>query len=542
MARGGDDGTAMTGLGSFLTKMAELHGTKPALVLDGRRLGFAALDVMSRRVAGGLARLGIGRGDRVAFWLPNVPAYLVLFFACARLGAAAVAVNTRFRSSEVGDIVGRSGAKALVLWPDFHAIRFLEILAAVDPAALARIETVVLYGTAAGALPNLPLPAARRVAYGALAEVPPLEGEGAGGLDDGAAIFTTSGTTKAPKLVLHRQRSLLDHALKVAPGFGFDRPGTVLFQAVPYCGVFGFSQALAALAAGAPSHLMPAFEAEPAAELLRREAVTQTNGADDMFRRLLVATPEARPFPAMRAAGFAAFTSDPRVMVDEADARGLTLVGLYGMSEVQALLAHQPEAASPAARARPGGVCVDPATVVRARDPDTGAVLPPGQSGELEISGPSLMAGYDGNPEATAAAFTEDGFFRTGDLGFVDPAGGFVFETRMGDVLRLGGFLVSPAEIEAHLQAHPCVDTAQVVGVTTATGPRAAGFVTLKPGAGFDEAVLRDWCRASLAGFKVPVRIIRLDEFPATQSANGVKIQRARLRDMAAAALAGVTA
>ena len=229
-------------------------------------------------------------------------------------------------------------------------------------------------------------------------------------------------------------------------------------------------------------------------------------------------------------------------MVAEADARGLNLVGLYGMSEVQALLSHQPETAAAAQRAKPGGRLVDPGTEVRVRDPDSGAILTLGQSGELEIRGPSLMARYDGNPEATAAAFTADGFFRTGDLGYLEPGGGFVFQTRMGDVLRLGGFLVSPAEIEAHLQTHGSVDTAQVVGVATPAGTRAIGSVTLKPGAAFDEAALRDWCRRSLAGFKVPGRVIRLDEFPATQSANGVKIQRAKLRDMAAAALAAAEA
>ena len=151
------------------------------------------------------------------------------------------------------------------------------------------------------------------------------------------------------------------------------------------------------------------------------------------------------------------------------------------------------------------------------------------------VKGPSLMAGYYQNPEATAAAFTADGFLHTGDLGYLEADGRFVFLTRMGDVLRLGGFLVSPAEIENHLQKHATVDGAQVVGVQTATAPRAVAFVTLKPGANFDEAALRDWCRSGLAGYKVPMRVVRLDEFPVTASANGMKILRTRLRDMAAA-------
>jgi fatty-acyl-CoA synthase len=143
------------------------------------------------------------------------------------------------------------------------------------------------------------------------------------------------------------------------------------------------------------------------------------------------------------------------------------------------------------------------------------------------------MLGYDGDAEATRAAVTDDGWLRTGDLGRLDPWGGFEFETRMGDVLRLGGFLVSPAEIEAQLQADAAVDGAQVVAVADRQGARAVAFVTLRPGAAFDEARLIARCRAALAAFKVPARIIRLDAFPTTSGPNGTKVQRRALRDMA---------
>src|SRR5690606_12498518 len=107
---------------------------------------YRALEARSRRVAAGLRALGISAGDRVALWLPNVPAYMVLFFALARLGAVAVAVNTRFRSAEVEDIVGRSGCRALVMWPDFKDIDFPGILGRVDPAKLIALRTVIVYG------------------------------------------------------------------------------------------------------------------------------------------------------------------------------------------------------------------------------------------------------------------------------------------------------------------------------------------------------------------------------------------------------------
>ena len=500
-------------------------------------MGFDRLAAESRRVAGALARLGIGRGDRVAFWLPNVPAYLTLFFACARLGAIATAVNTRFKAHEVGDIVGRSGAKALVLWPAFLDIPFLDILGEVPKAALDRLETVILYGEPGDKPRALPqLGKAHIVAYADLLQGPETAGDG--NRADGIAMFTTSGTTKAPKFVLHAQSSVMDHAADVAPGFTLDRPGTSVLQALPLCGVFGFTGTMAALQAGAPIHTMPVFDVDKAGRILKAERINQTNATDDMIRRLLDWSNEAVPFPDLRFMGFAAFNHTPAEMIAMGDKRGLTLLGLYGMSEVQALFSRQSETAPPEERAKGGGLPVSAKAQVRVRDPESGALLPTGQAGELEFKAPSLLKEYFGNPEATREAFADDGWFRSGDLGQLEADGRFQYLTRMGDVMRLGGFLVSPAEVEDYLQRHPAIDVAQVVAVPTAEGNRAVGFVVLKPGAGFDEGVLLGHAKGGIAGYKVPKRIVALPEMPTTAGPNGVKIQRAKLRQMAAELLA----
>jgi len=149
------------------------------------------------------------------------------------------------------------------------------------------------------------------------------------------------------------------------------------------------------------------------------------------------------------------------------------------------------------------------------------------------------MSGYFEDPDATVAATTDDGFFRTGDLGYTSADGGFVFLTRMGDVLRLGGYLVAPAEIEAHLAAHPDVAEAQVVGVDSAVGPRAAAFVIAAAGAAVDSDGLQAHCARGLAKFKVPTAIYPIDAFPVTPSPNGEKIQRGKLRAMAQERLTG---
>ena len=544
-----DQAQAKLTLTALLGAVARRAPETPALIYGARRVGFAELDGLSRRVAQGLAELGVGAGDRVALWLPNVPAWFTLYLACARLGAIAVAVNTRFRSAEVEDLVGRSGAKVLALMPGFKAIDFAAILDAVDGAALEGLETVIVCdeeGSAPAPAPGLGLGLERRVVrYADLESRPPHERDRARP-EAGCAIFTTSGTTKAPKLVLHSQAAVVAHARQVARAFGYDADDAVMLQALPLCGVFGFCQAMASLASGRPMVLMPSFEPESAARLVHEHRVTHSNGSDDMFQRLLAAGAGPRPFPSLRLAGFADFNPALDDIVGQAEGRGLTLVGLYGMSEVQALFARQKVDAEAGQRARAGGFPVAPEAEVRVREPESGALLGPGENGELELKGPSRMVGYYGDPQATAEALTEDGFVRSGDLGHIASDGSFVFLSRMGDVLRLGGFLVSPAEIETFIQAHGSVDGCQVVGVTPRPGVpggvRPVAFVTLPPGAAFDEAALKAFCANGMAGYKVPLRFVALEAFPVTTSANGTKIQRARLRQMAATVVATIVA
>lgn len=509
---------------------------RTAIDYGAARLTVGEIAAASRRVATGLRRLGVKPGDRVALWLPNMPAWLVCFFACARLGAIAVSVNTRFRSHEVQDILGRAGCSVLVLWPGFKAIDFRGILAAVEPSALAALTQVVVYTEHADE-PAFTLPGRTVTPYGELL---------ADREDDAApapaasrcVIFTTSGTTKAPKFVCHAQAGVVQHARDVARGFELEIPGARVLQALPLCGVFGFTQALAALAAGAPMRMLPLFDAAEGARVMREEAITHANGGDDMLDRLLAACAEQRPFPHLRFFGYAKFNPALDDLVTRAESRGVIACGLYGMSEVHALYALQPRKLPPAERAKGGGELISPAAAVRICDPDTGRELPPGEHGEIELKGPSLLLEYYGNPEATREAFREGGWFRTGDLGYLDGHRRFCYVTRIGDVLRLGGFLTSPQEIEAVLEEHPAVQGAQVVGATLASEPVAIAFVVPAMGQAVDEAALREWCKARLAGYKIPRRFVEVAEFPTTPSANGTKIQRAKLREMAAALVA----
>ena len=503
------------------------------IIYEGETVTYPALEAAAMRAAAGLSALGIGVGDRVAFWLPNTPAYLTLYFACARLGAIAVAVNTRFRASEVEDVLGRTGAKALIMWPGFRGIDFPGILEEVDRAALARLEVAIVYSEDGAAYELLP-GVGRTVTFDWLMEQGRHDGDAAVP-GRGLNTFTTSGTTKAPKFVLHSNASMAVHAAEVAVDFDYADPATVVQQDMPLCGVFGLTGVLAAIAAARPLVLTSAFDAERTAALMATHKVTHFDGSDEMIDRLLRATDRDEIFARVNFAGYAIFNSYLDDIVERAERRGLHAVGLWGMSEMQALVTRRDRTDPADMRKRGGGRLISPRAEARVRDPETGALCAEGVAGELEIKGPSRMTEYFGDPNSTTEALTEDGFVRTGDLAHMEPGGGFEYLTRMGDVLRLGGFLVSPAEIEAEVQAHPSVAGVQVVAAPIGGADRAVAFVLPEAGEAFDAGAVQSHCAARLAKYKVPARVVALDAFPVTESANGIKIQRTKLREMALA-------
>ncbi len=504
-------------------------------VIDGeRRIGFAEFDRLCTRTAAWLHAQGVRRGDCVAVWLVNRVEWLALLFALARLGATTMSVNTRFRAAELSHVLERSGARMLVIQRRFRRIDFDAILDAMDGAAFTALERVAVLdaGTAlpagvlgkptvafdADALPDAPAPPSAAAA------------------DARAIYFTTSGTTQGPKLVVHVQRNLALHARDVARALGFEAPGTATLGAVPFCGTYGLFAALASLAAGAPVVPMQAFDAAEAAALVRRHGLSHVFGTDDMLRRLLDLDAAAAAMPSLRLGGFVLNAE----MAQRALARGWPVAGLYGSSEMHALFSLQPAHLPMDERLLGGGMPVSPQAEVRVRDVESGELLPPGASGELEIRSATRFVGYLGNPEATAKALRDDGFFRTGDIGRVREDGSFVFETRTGDAIRLGGFLVSPVEIEEVIRQLPGVADAQIVAVEIERTRRAVAFVIRRAGhePPPDEAAVADWVRARMAAFKVPARVWFVDAFPVTHSANGDKVQRAKLREMAAARLA----
>ncbi|MFA7504959.1 MAG: AMP-binding protein [Burkholderiaceae bacterium] len=523
----------------------------PLLVDHRGPVDAAGFEARVRHSVAWLRGQGIGPGDRVGVWLVNRIEWLALLFALARIGATLVAINTRYRSSELAYILERSGARLLLMQLDFRGIDFPGVLAGVDAGRVPALERIAIVDPGAGTparlldRPTLTFDAFDVAGRARRPRDPTESAESAGtGLDDHGdpdavtVLFTTSGTTRGPKLVMHTQRSLATHAVHVARAHGFDAAGAGLVGALPLCGTFGLTAVLAAMAGGAPTVLLEAIDAPRIATLLREQALTHLYGSDEMYRRLRDIAPGTHPFPAARIFGYAAFQPGSAGFARASWDDGVPILGLYGSSEVQALFSIQQPEGTPDERAEGGGYPAAPDAEVRVRDVETGQLVAPGVVGEIEIRAPGNFVGYLDDPEATAAAIDVDGFFRSGDLGRLREDGSFVYLTRSGDAIRLGGFLVNPAEIEDTLGALDGVADAAVIAIEIEGQLRCVAFVEPEPGAELDEAGLVAAARQRMAGFKVPARIWFLDALPTTASANGAKVQRAKLREMALERLA----
>lgn len=518
---------------ALLARNVAERGDAIAFYDGDAEITYRQFDRMVQRTAAWLQQQGVGPGDRVAVWLVNRMEWLAMYFGLGRLGAAMMTVNTRYRAHELAYILERSQASMLVLQLNFRKIDFPAVLQDLPAEAARLLRKVVVVDALGAALPAQVL-GKPTVAFD-LAGLPEAEVADVSSPHAHSILFTTSGTTSGPKLVLHPQRTVSLHSQRVAPAYGFNEAGVRLLASLPLAGVFGFNAAMAAFAAGQPVVLMDTFDGPAAAQLINQRHVTHVFGSDEMFRRIIEHGQGERPFPSARVFGFACFHPGIVEYTQAAWAREIPMIGLYGSSEVQALFSLQPRTLPLDERIKGGGL---PAShrlgaEVRIRDIDSGQLLGPNQSGVIEVRSDTNFIGYLNNAAATAAAIDAEGFFNTGDVGYLREDGSFVYQTRQGDAMRLGGYLVSPVEIEDVIKTVAGVADVQVVSVDIGNQARPVAFVIASPGAQPQESAMRQAAAAVLAPFKVPAHFWMIDEFPSTQSSNGTKIQRVKLRDMA---------
>jgi fatty-acyl-CoA synthase len=310
------------------------------------------------------------------------------------------------------------------------------------------------------------------------------------------------------------------------------RPDDRYFNCRPFFHVAGTTLSLlVALIAGACLVTLPTFEAGAALAMMARERCTLTSGNDTLFQ-LMLGHPSFDPARLCLRGGWAAAGPETiRNIVEQMGARDICVA--YGLSEASpnvVLNDHRdPLELRIAGHAKPhDGV------EVRISARESGALLPAGEAGEIEVRGWNVMRGYYKNPQETAKAFTADGWLRTGDIGVLTADGRLRMVGRSKDVFRVGGENVAPAEVEEVLLAHPAVATAQVVGVPDARlGEVGAAFVTLKADAAASEAELIEFARRRCANFRVPRYLAIVESFETIGMTASGKVQKTRLREHA---------
>jgi fatty-acyl-CoA synthase len=511
-----------------------------AIVFGEERVTFAEFRARAEQLARGLAALGIGRGDKVALWLPNRPAWYVIQQACARLGAVLVALNPRYRAHELSYIIAQSDAVALIVTDHLGAIDYFETLHEVLPE-LAHATPGELDAAKFPALRHVivdaddPYPGCHRlcdvVEAGASDTALPRIGP-----DDVFTLLYTSGTTSFPKGAMISHRNCVPHGWNCGERIGITERDRVL-SALPAPGTWGgLNVPLTTWSRGATLVLMDVWDPARALSLIERERCTVWNAVDSMVLPLLE-YPGLDRFDrsSLRTGAFAA-TGGAEHGFHEAirDRIGVPLhYQPYGMTEVNALsLLHDLDEPFDV-RIIPG-IKTPPGIEARVAHPETAAACKIDEEGELQFRGELVARGYYEKPAETAAAFTPDGWFKSGDLAVRDGRDYVIFRGRLKDTLRISHHMVAPSEIEAFLTEHPAVSQAFVVGIPDArAGEVPVAYVILKDGARLEESELVAFCRGKIAGYKIPrgVRIVK--DVPRTHGPHGDKVQRVKLREIA---------
>ncbi len=511
-------------------------------------------DALRRRVhtlRGELTNVGVTQGHCIAVLLPNWSDTLVWQFAAAAVGAHVIGVNTRYNSGEIAHILTAARPTVVGVARQFHGLDLMTRLR----AAVTSVDTpppvvAVVTGPVDTDGPDLlscDMGGGVWLAESGIVEVrvPDLvktaavtaAGLRADPADPLTVAFTTSGSTGTPKLAAHRESAVVSHAFADARGMGI-APGDVALCVLPLSGVFGFSTAMAALAGGAAVLMESVFDADAVLGRMDKHRVTHAVGGDDLFGRLhdcWHAQSDPADLTSLRWIGIADFLGRSHQIAEWArDRFGTTTSGVFGSSEVFALLLFWNTDDTEHVRWSGGGRPVSDDIAIRLADPIDSTPVPHGERGEIQVWGPTVVDAYLGDHGAAARSFTDDGWFRTGDLGVAAVGNGITYVCRMGDALRLRGFLVDPAEIEHRLAAHPDVVTAKVVGIEGNGGyTEAVAFVVPDIGANASIADLKLWCADELASFKVPNALHVIDRMPTTVGGNGSKIRAVELREWA---------
>ena len=485
-------------------------GGRPALLAPDRdELSHAALLAQNEALVQALNAVGIGRNDRIAIVLPNGPEMAAAFLGIA--GAATTApLNPAYRQEEFRFYLEDLGARALVLGegedsPAEAAAASLGIpVLRLAPGAAA--GAFQLNGSAGGAVAGRPGPAEA---------------------GDIALVLHTSGTTSRPKIVPLTHRNLVASAGNIGRTLALG-PDDRCLNIMPLFHIHGLIAAvLSSLAAGGSTYCTPGFNALRFFSWLENAAASWMTAVPTMHQAILARAARHEGVIAENPLRFIRSSSaslPPQVLGELEKVFGCPVIESYGMTEATHQMASNP---LPPAERKPGSVGIAAGPEVRVMDP-AGKLLEAGQEGEVVIRGENVTPGYESNPKANQEAFT-DGWFRTGDQGIMDADGYLRITGRLKEIINRGGEKVSPREVDEVLMDHPGV--AQVVTFALPhpkLGEEVAAAIVAREGVSLDISEVKDFASARLADFKVPRKIVVLEEIP--KGATG-KLQRIGLAE-----------
>ncbi|SPE24061.1 AMP-dependent synthetase and ligase [Burkholderiales bacterium] len=519
----------------FLDRAADLYPQHVAIVHGDLRQSWGQTRERCRRLASGLLRRGLARGDVVAAMLPNVPAMVEAHFGVPLAGLVLNTLNTRLDAEALAYMLVYGGAKAVLVDPEFSTV----MRRAVDLAVREGLPAPLVVDVADPQF-GLSCEPAGDVPYEALlAQADPSQTmPGVNDEWDAIALNYTSGTTGKPKGVVYSHRGAYVNAVSNVLEWDMGKHPVYLWTLPMFhCNGWCFPWTVAARAG--VNVCLRKVDAKMIFDLIRDERITHYCGAPIVHSLLVNAPAPMKAGIAHQVRAMVAGAAPPAALIEGLEGMGFDLTHVYGLTEVygpatvcakQAAWEDLPVSERARLNARQGVRyhLQDGATV---RDPDTLAPVPAdGQTmGEVMFRGNIMMKGYLGNPQATAEAFA-GGWFHTGDLAVVDPDGYIKIKDRSKDIIISGGENISSIEVEDVLYRHPAVMVAAVVALPDPKwGETPCAFVELKAGATASSEDIIAFCKEHLAGFKVPRRVV-FGEVPKTATG---KIQKYALREQA---------
>lgn len=456
-------------LTEYVLRHAERLRDQPALIdgPSGRTLTYGQLRDSIRRAATGLARRGFRKGDVFAIYSPNLPEYAVLFHAVASLGGVNTTVNPLYTVGELANQLTDSGARFLITVPTF-------LDKAREAAAAAGIEQVFVFGTATEARPFAEL----------LAAPPDPPAVTINPREDVVALPYSSGTTGLPKGVMLTHYNLVANLRQCEGAEDFDgfKEGDRVIAVLPFFHIYGLVVIMKlGLSQGATIVSLPRFDFQDFLTAIQKYRITIAPLVPPIVLGM-VKQPVVSQFD----------LSSVRLVFSGAAPLGADLAGQlsrklgcpvvqgYGMTEASPVTHLSPTRNAPPTPGSAGRVI--PNTEVKVIGVDTGAEVGTGQEGELWIRGPQIMKGYLNRPQETAACIDAEGWYHTGDVGYVDDEGWFFIVDRTKELIKYKGMQVAPAEIEAVLLTHPAVlDCAVIRKADEEAGEVPKAYVVLKP-------------------------------------------------------------